>query len=123
MTIKIDKTAPVIDASINAPDPVTGWYNIATGAPIYRYTASDSSSGLATGSAATGSYTFGETTGAARSLHGDRRGRQLHQRHRRHRQGRPHGADDQRLAGQERRGDGLVQHRHRGADLQLHRHR
>jgi uncharacterized delta-60 repeat protein len=56
--VRIDTVAPVISASLDRAAASTGWYNIGTGAPIYRYTASDSNSGLA--SPASGSFTFGE---------------------------------------------------------------
>ncbi len=48
VTIKLDKTAPTIQASMNPADPaLTGWYNFATGAPTVSFTCDDAMSGIA----------------------------------------------------------------------------
>ncbi|MBI4481002.1 MAG: hypothetical protein HY651_13360 [Acidobacteria bacterium] len=50
VTIKIDKTAPTITATISpAADTITGWYNATTGPPTVQFQCSDSGSGLAPG--------------------------------------------------------------------------
>jgi hypothetical protein len=59
--VSIDKAAPTLSASINAP-AAGGWYNIATGAATVTYVASDAGSGVSTPAA----YAFGD--GASQSL-------------------------------------------------------
>jgi len=65
-TITEDSTPPTVSESINAPDAVTGWYNIGTSAAVVTYTWSDSGSGVVDPPASP--YTFGE--GADQSLAG-----------------------------------------------------
>ena len=56
---RIDQTAPSISAALDkSPDAVTGWFNIATGAPTVSFTCSDTGSGLA--GTCPASHTFGE---------------------------------------------------------------
>src|SRR5262249_49984645 len=59
--IKQDTMAPTLSALISSPSSI-GWYNIASGAAVVTYTASDTTSGVATPSA----YTFSD--GANQSL-------------------------------------------------------
>ena len=47
--IRIDKTAPTIAGSLDRAAAATGWFNIATGAPIAQFTCSDPLSGIADG--------------------------------------------------------------------------
>ena len=44
--INQDTVAPTISASITSPDATTGWYNIASGAAVISFTASDTTSGV-----------------------------------------------------------------------------
>jgi hypothetical protein len=54
----VDQTAPSIVSSLSSdPDAVTGWWNLATGAPTVSYTCADGGSGVASCSSA---HTFGE---------------------------------------------------------------
>jgi len=47
-SFKLDNVAPTITASITPVNPAgTGWYNVATGAPIIAFACSDATSGLA----------------------------------------------------------------------------
>ena len=56
LVVKLDKTAPVIDAARVTPANPAGWNNTDVDA---GYSASDALSGLAASSPATGAYTFG----------------------------------------------------------------
>ncbi len=57
--INIDLTAPVFKATLDKqPDVITGWYNIATGAPTVSFECSDALSGI--DGACPASFTFGE---------------------------------------------------------------
>jgi hypothetical protein len=61
----VDQTAPSISASLTpGRDAVTGWWNIATGAPTVTFTCGDGGSGLASCSAP---YAFGEGAGQGAS--------------------------------------------------------
>lgn len=60
VSVTIDTVAPTINANFTSAPASTGWYNIATGAPVYAYTASDNAGGSGLDSPATGSFTFGE---------------------------------------------------------------
>jgi Ca2+-binding RTX toxin-like protein len=52
--INVDKTAPVLTAAVDKLPAATGWYNIATGAPTFTYSASDAlSAGVSPPAAAT----------------------------------------------------------------------
>jgi len=56
--VNVDLTAPTITASLAPARPVSGWWNIASGAPTVSFTCSDATSGLA--GACPASHTFGE---------------------------------------------------------------
>jgi parallel beta-helix repeat protein len=55
--INIDKTAPTLSASLDREPASTGWYNLATGAPMATFVGEDSGSGVASVS---DPFTFGE---------------------------------------------------------------
>jgi parallel beta-helix repeat protein len=46
LTVKIDKTAPRVSAQPTFGPAGTGWYNLATGAPVIHFTATDGGSGV-----------------------------------------------------------------------------
>jgi hypothetical protein len=46
LTVKIDKTAPCVSAQPTFSPAPTGWYNLATGAPVVHFTATDTGSGV-----------------------------------------------------------------------------
>jgi hypothetical protein len=56
LSVTIDTVAPTLTASLDKPAALTGWYNLATGAPTATFAGSDSGSGLAGISAP---FTFG----------------------------------------------------------------
>jgi hypothetical protein len=58
--VTVDTVAPTISADFTFAAASSGWYNIATGAPVYAYTASDNVGGSGLFSPTTGSFTFGE---------------------------------------------------------------
>ena len=59
VTVRLDKTAPTISATLNPRNPAaSGWYNISTGAPKASYTCGDTLSGL--DGTCPGDFTFGE---------------------------------------------------------------
>lgn len=60
VTIKRDTTAPTISADLDRAADVSGWFNIATGAPTVEFTCGDATSGVAT---CPTDFTFGEGTG------------------------------------------------------------
>lgn len=69
LTIKRDATAPVITASISPNRPASGWWNIASGAPVVSFGCSDETSGLA--GACPADYTFpdGENQVYSQTIH------------------------------------------------------
>ena len=68
LVVTTDSVAPTISAGLDRTAAATGWFNVATGAPIYSYSASDSVSGLDANSPASGSSTFGEGTNLSRTF-------------------------------------------------------
>ncbi|HEY1684350.1 MAG TPA: Ig-like domain-containing protein [Tepidisphaeraceae bacterium] len=70
--INIDKTPPTLTATVNVPPASTGWYNIATGAPVVSFAASDSLSGIdttASGSLAPVTLPQGTNVGASKTVY------------------------------------------------------